>query len=188
MAIDSRIRQAFINTPRKYFLPENQQQYADVDIPLDIGFGQTNSQPTTVKMMLTWLNPKIGDKVLDVGSGSGWTTALLANMVGPKGKVYAVERITPLLKMGKNNCAKLGIDNAYFYPAKKIYGLSDHAPYNRILVSASVKRLSQKLLRQLQVNGRMVLPVKDEIIVIDKISQNKYKYSSHYGFLFVPLI
>src|SRR3990167_2983511 len=120
MAIDSRIRQAFINTPRKYFLPENQRQYADVDIPLDIGFGQTNSQPTTVKMMLTWLNPKIGDKVLDVGSGSGWTTALLANMVGPKGKVYAVERITSLLEMGKNNCAKLSIDNTYFYPATKI--------------------------------------------------------------------
>ena len=87
--------------------------------PLPIGFGQTISQPTTVKFMLSWLDAMPGDEVLDIGSGSGWTSALLADIVGPQGIVYAVERIPELVKFGRDNCRRLGIENVFFFQAGK---------------------------------------------------------------------
>src|SRR5665647_2106120 len=88
-----KIDEAFKAVPRIDFLrPEHKDQH-ELDVPLPIGSGQTNSQPSTVRQMLLWLDPQPGDKILDVGSGSGWTTALLAHLVGPTGTIYAVERI-----------------------------------------------------------------------------------------------
>jgi protein-L-isoaspartate(D-aspartate) O-methyltransferase len=160
-----------------------------IDAPLPIGFGQTISQPTTVKMMLEWLNAKTGDKVLDVGSGSGWTTALLSNIVGEKGGVYAVERVPELKEFGEKNCAKAGIKNAKFYLAdKKIFGLSKFAPYDRILVSASAQELPQELIEQLKIDGKLVVPVGDSILEISKKTKDDIDIIEHYGFVFVPLI
>lgn len=132
-----RIEQAFRTVRRADFVAAELREAADVDAPLPIGFGQTISQPTTVKFMLSWLDARPGDEVLDVGSGSGWTTALLAHIVGPHGIVYAVERIPQLVKFGRDNCGRLGIENVFFFQAGGEYGLREHAPYARILVSAS---------------------------------------------------
>jgi len=156
-------------------------------VPLPIGFGQTISQPTTVACMLEWLAPEPGDKVLDVGSGSGWTTALLSELVGRKGKVYAVERIPELVTFGEENCARSGIANAKFFQAGEQYGLPEYAPYNKILVSAAAKTLPAELLDQLRINGTLVIPVRSDILEITKTAEDEYETLKHSGFVFVPL-
>jgi protein-L-isoaspartate(D-aspartate) O-methyltransferase len=138
--------------------------------------------------MLHWLDAQPGDSVLDVGSGSGWTSALLSQIVGPSGVVYAVEKIPELLKFGQNNCKTLGIHNVRFSLAGKEYGLPKHAPFNRILVSASAKSLPEELLEQLAINGKLVIPVKNDILEITKTSDSDYSAKSHPGYVFVPLI
>ena len=95
--MSARLDEAFAAVPRRDFLPARQHPFADLDQALDIGYGVTNSQPTTVRNMLALLDPQPGDRVLDVGSGSGWTTALLAHLVGPTGSVVGVERIPELV-------------------------------------------------------------------------------------------
>jgi protein-L-isoaspartate(D-aspartate) O-methyltransferase len=183
-----RIDQAFKAVKRANFVPHEVKKAADIDMPLPIGFGQTNSQPTTVRMMLRWLDPKPGDKVLDVGSGSGWTTTLLAYLVGSKGKVYAVERIPQLLEFGKENCQRAGVKNVEFFKAGKEYGLPDKAPFDRILVSASAQELPAGLPSQLKVGGKMVIPVASNILEITRASEQDYETQVHLGFVFVPLV
>ena len=182
------INQAFQEVKRGSFLPLSSRPLGGFDMPLSISFGQTNSQPTTVRMMLEWLDAKTGQKVLDVGSGSGWTTALLAHIVGKAGKVYAVERIPELVEFGRSNCRKLKILNAEFYAAGQGYGLPQHAPYERILVSASADEFPTELLDQLKVGGKLVVPVSSTIYEITKLPKGKIKTIEHPGFIFVPLI
>lgn len=157
-------------------------------MPLPIGFGQTNSQPSTVYQMLAWLQPEPGDKVLDVGSGSGWTTALLAWLVAPKGTVYATEIIPELFVFGKQNCARAGITNVRFEPPRGAAGLPDHAPYDRILVSAAAKRAPDELVQQLAPEGILVIPVRDTIWVIEKNHDGTVTSMPHAGYAFVPLV
>lgn len=161
---------------------------AAVDAPLPIGYGQTISQPTTVEMMLGWLEPEPGNKVLDVGSGSGWTTALLAQLVGPTGMVYAVELIPELVEFGRQNVERLGIGNAKFYRTGKQLGLPKHAPYDRILVSAAAEELPKQLIEQLKPGGKLVVPVRNDILEIEKEKDGSYEQAVHPGFVFVPLI
>ena len=182
------IELAFAIYHRQNFMPEDIREQANWDIALPIGYGQTISQPTTVKWMLEWLEPEIGNKVLDIGSGSGWTTALLSYLVGSKGRVYAVERIPELLEFGQQNCLNAGVKNAKFYPAGKEYGLPRYAPYERILVSATANDLPESLLKQLNIDGKLVIPVKNDILEITKTAKDNYDIITHPGFVFVPLI
>ena len=183
-----RIEEAFRAVRRADFVTPELREKADIDAPLPIGFGQTISQPTTVKLMLRWLDAMPGDKVLDVGSGSGWTTALLAHIVGPEGTVYAVERIPQLVKFGRDNCRRLGIENVFFFQAGREYGLRDRAPYVRILVSASARELPVELLKQLTVRGRIVIPVLYDVLEVTKTAEDEYRTMKHPGFEFVPLV
>lgn len=173
---------------RQNFVPEEQRVNANVNAPIPIGYGQTNSQPYTVEKMLRWLEPESGNKVLDVGSGSGWTTALLAYLVGRNGKVYAIEKIPELVDFGRDNCKRLGIQNVQFFEAVKEYGLPNHAPYDRILVSASAAKIPQELLEQLNPGGKLVIPVKSDILEITKNTDSSLETKIHPGFIFVPLI
>ena len=161
---------------------------AKIDSPLPIGHGQTNSQPSTVKKMLAWLDAKPGDMVLDVGSGSGWTTALLSYIVGSKGYVYAVEKVPELVTFGRKNNKKLGIKNVKFFEAGESYGLPEHAPFDRILVSASAENLPHELIEQLKPGGKLVIPVKNDILEITKKPNGDVMTLIHPGFVFVPLI
>lgn len=182
-----RIRKAFSAIARENFLPAHEQKYADIDEPIGIGFGQTNSQPTTVHMMLRWLDPQEGDKILDVGSGSGWTTALLARIVGAQGKVFAVEKIPELVHFGRENVRRAGISNAQFFKAGKVYGWPKMAPYDRILVSAAADHVPKELLDQLKIGGKMVIPVRHDILEITKKPETD-EIVTHVGFVFVPLV
>lgn len=184
----NRIVQAFREVKRSNFLPKSEKSSANLDTALYIGYGQTNSQPTTVRMMLEWLDAQPGDKVLDVGSGSGWSTALLANIVGLKAMVYAVERVPELVEFGKNNCLTSGITNAEFFKAGSAFGLPEHAPFDRILVSADSSELPDELLEQLKAGGKMVIPVRDVIYEVTKLSKTKNIIIKHPGFIFVPLV
>jgi len=183
-----RVEAAFRRVPRSGFVPPDVRREAVWDVPVPIGFGQTNSQPTTVQLMLTWLEVEPGDKVLDVGSGSGWTTALLGYIVGPKGSVVAVEKIPELVAFGKHNAARAGITNATFVGAGKTLGWPAQAPYDRILVSASARALPESLVGQLKNGGKMIIPVGGTILEISKLADGTLDSNSHTGFLFVPLL
>lgn len=182
------VDRAFKEVNRADFLPEDLRHKAGVDVPLPIGFGQTNSQPTTVRMMLDWLEAEKGQKILDIGSGSGWTSALLANIVGPAGQVYAVDTIEELVEMGLQNCRQAGIANVRFFTAGSHIGLPKYQPYDRILVSAAGVSLPKELLRQLKIGGKMVIPVRNDVLEITKLSDSQEDIKTHTGFVFVPLV
>lgn len=183
-----RVERAFAEIPRENFVPEATKHESWKDSALPIDYGQTISQPSTVEMMLRWLEPEPGNKILDVGSGSGWTAALLSHIVGSKGKVYGVERIPQLVQFGRENNKRLGIKNAVFFKAGKHLGLPEHAPYDRILVSAAAQKFPDKLLEQLKPGGKVVVPVKNDIVEVKKEKDGHVTASAHSGFVFVPLI
>ena len=157
------VEQAFKKIRREDFVPESLYNLASIDAPCLLVFGQTNSQPSTVKLMLQWLDAQPGEKVLDLGSGSGWTTALLSQIIGPKGMVFAVEKIPELVKQGRNNCKNAGVLNVKFSQAAEKYGLSEYSPFDRILVSAAAEKLPANLLVQLKIGGKLIIP-QSEII------------------------
>ncbi|MEX0881344.1 MAG: protein-L-isoaspartate O-methyltransferase [Candidatus Saccharimonadales bacterium] len=184
-----RIEEAFEAVDRAKFMPENVRHLAGYDQAVPIGYGQTISQPYTVGLMLQWLNPQPGNKVLDVGSGSGWTTALLSHLVGPKGKVYAVERIPELVEFGRDNCEKFGVKNAYFSTAGDELGLLEEGPFDRILVSAAADKFPEELMGQLKKSGKLVIPIQSDILEITKTSEKTGRdVRKHPGFVFVPLL
>jgi len=111
------IDNAFKKIRRDKFVQESDRDIAHIDTALSIGYGQTISQPSTVRMMLEWLDARPGHKVLDVGSGSGWTSALLAEIVGTEGRVFAVEKIPELVEIGRENCKKAGVMAVTFFEA-----------------------------------------------------------------------
>ncbi|MGZ6883691.1 MAG: protein-L-isoaspartate O-methyltransferase family protein [Nocardioidaceae bacterium] len=159
-ATAARVGAAFDATPRVDFLPSFERRFARVDRPLPIGHGQTNSQPSTVRAMLEMLDARPGDRVLDVGCGSGWTTALLAHLVGPSGEVVGVERVPQLVEAARAHLAGTGRPWTRVVASEPgVLGLPDLAPWDRVLVSAEAARLPGSLVGQLRVGGVMVVPV-----------------------------
>jgi protein-L-isoaspartate(D-aspartate) O-methyltransferase len=186
--VTARVAAAFAAVTRADFLPRRERRYAARDRPLPIGHEQTNSQPTTVRNMLTLLDVQPGDVVLDVGSGSGWTTALLAELTGPTGRVYGVELVPELAKFGKANLSGREAPWASISVAEPgVLGLPEHAPYDRILVSAEARVLPEALVDQLGRGGRMVAPVAGRLSVVDRDldGQIAVRQVGHYAF--VPL-
>jgi protein-L-isoaspartate(D-aspartate) O-methyltransferase len=182
-----RVAEAFAAVPREGFLPPGARRRAAYDGPIDIGHGQTNSQPRTVAAMLRLLDVRAGDRVLDVGAGSGWTTALLAHLTGPAGRVYGVELEPDLVAMGAANVAAAGRPWASVQAADPgVLGLPDHAPYARILVSAEARHLPRELVGQLGEGGRMVVPVRGTMTVADRRGA-EIRTSAHGSYRFVPL-
>lgn len=182
---------AFSDIDRRDFVPEDLEKEAEANIPLPIGSGQTISQPLTVAFMLELLDPREGNNILDVGSGSGWTTALLAHIVGEKGKITAIERIERLFEFGKENIdrysfIKSGIVECYNGDGTK--GFPRHAPYDRILVSAMAPEIPKKLAEQLAIEGKMVIPVHNDIWFVQRKGKDDYYTEEFSGFSFVPLI
>ena len=178
---------AFTNIDRVNFVLDSNDSEVYADHPLPIGHGQTISQPTTVAMMLEMLKPKEEQKVLDIGSGSGWTTALLAYIVGDKGSVTGLERVPYLVKYGNDNLKKYGWKNVKIIQSENGLGLEDET-FDRILVSAAANEFPLKLTQQLNIGGKLVIPVKNSIFEITKKEDGELQGVEHYGFTFVPLI
>jgi len=185
---------AFYKIKREDFVLPQFKEEAEANYPLPIGYNQTISQPLTVAFMLELLQPKKGDKVLDIGSGSGWTTALLAEIVGENGKVFGIEIIPELKEFGEENTKKYNFvesKRAIFICGDGSKGLKDEAPFDKIHVGAAAAEIPKALLEQLKIGGRMVIPVGVEVqdmVLIEKISEKEYKEERYPGFLFVPLI
>ena len=185
---NERIISAFRKIKRVDFVREQEKKYANIDEPLPIGEGQTISQPLTVAFMIELLRPEPGNKILDVGYGSGWTTALLAEIIR-KGKIYGIEILPELKKFGEKNISKYnfikkGVVELFEGDGSK--GLPDKAPFDRILVSASAEEIPKALKEQLKENGRMVIPVRNSIYLIER-KADKFRKKEFFGFRFVPL-
>lgn len=178
---------AFEATPRAGFLPPEVRHRAPYDGPLPIGHGQTGSQPRTVKAMLRLLAVAPGQRVLDVGSGSGWTTALLAHLVGPTGEVRGVELVPELVSFGRANLAAVGRPWARIDQAERgVLGDPGHAPYDRVLVSAGANELPSDLVAQLGPGGRLVVPVRGEMLLV-VAAEDGPRVTRHGSYRFVPL-
>ena len=176
---------AFDATPRRDFLPRGVRRRASYDGPLQIAAGQTNSQPRTVDDMLRLLDVRPGQRVLDVGAGSGWTTALLAHLVGPTGSVLGVELEPELVTFGADNVGSTGRTWATIRQATPgVLGDPDGAPYDRILVSAEPDELPQELVDQLADDGVLVIPVAGTML---RVTNPGAVVTRHGRYRFVPL-
>ena len=182
---------AFRNINRRDFVPDNYADFAYEDCALPIGHNQTISQPTTVAFMLELLEPHEGDIILDIGSGSGWQSALLAHIVGPSGHVYAIELIPELKIFGEKNIEKYGfiqsgVVTCLCMNAKN--GLSQKAPFDRIIAAATTDTVPSAWKKQLKVGGKIVVPKKESIYLIEKKTEDKFEEKEFPGFVFVPFV
>ncbi|MGI8612513.1 MAG: protein-L-isoaspartate O-methyltransferase family protein [Nocardioidaceae bacterium] len=170
---------------RRDFLPTAQRRHADEDRPLPLRAGSTNSQPRTVAAMLRLLQVRPGHRVLDVGAGSGWTSALLAQLVGPTGSVVGTELDPELARWAAGNVAGYELPWASVRPALPgVLGDPEGAPYDRILVSAQARELPQALLDQLAPDGVLVIPVAGEML---RVAGRSLEITRHGAYRFVPL-
>jgi protein-L-isoaspartate(D-aspartate) O-methyltransferase len=182
-----RIEAAFKAIDRKDFVQPGYQVEAYEDYAIPIGEEQTISQPTTVAYMLELLAAEESDSVLDVGCGSGWSTALLAEIVGPGGQVVGFEVREDLLQFGQANIGKYELPQAEIRLGNPLKEVPSEAPFSRILVSAAAGQVPDALLGQLAVGGRMVIPIDDSLVTVMKKSEQKTETEEVSGFRFVPL-
>jgi len=181
---------AFRKVDRINFVPKNRFDEAYHDYPLPIGEGQTISQPTTVAIMTEALKPQRGMKILEIGAGSGYQAAILAEVVGSKGMVYTVERIAYLYEMAKKNLKRYR--NAKVILGDGSLGSPDYAPFDRVMVTACAPGIPNPLVEQLKIGGMMVLPVGrnmlwQKLLLVKKV-KNGIETEDLGPFVFVPLI
>ena len=170
---DGRVLEAIRTVPRHLFIDEALSSRAYEDSALPIGYGQTISQPYIVALMTQVLFDDGGvRKVLEIGTGSGYQTAILASLVE---KVFTVERIEPLMALARRRLRELNFHNVHFKLADGGLGWLEHAPYDRIIVTAAPRELPRPLVEQLDPNGRMVIPVGDhslqELLLVRRTEQ-----------------
>ncbi len=188
-SISQRVIEAMKAVPRQYFVMDELQAESYDDRPLPIASGQTISQITTVAIQTDLLDARKGDKVLEVGTGSGYQAAILAEMGC---KVYSVERIEELSQVASDNLAKLdSVPDITIVVADGFEGLPQHAPYDGIIVTCGAPAIPEKLMKQLAIGGRMVVPVgvkMQEMLVIKRTDENEYSTTSAGHFTFVPML
>ncbi len=182
--ISPKLIEAFEDVDRADFVPPELYAMAYDDRPLPIGSEQTISQPYTVAFMLELLQPGPNDRIMDLGSGSGWTTALLASVCE---HVDAVERQVNLLEFSKNNLSKYRFKNISLHRAQKSLGL-EGKHFNKILVSCAADEIPQSLVHQLLPGGIMVIPIRNSIFKITKTLTSSLEIEEYPGFIFVPLV
>ncbi|RKY39064.1 MAG: protein-L-isoaspartate O-methyltransferase [Candidatus Omnitrophota bacterium] len=185
---NKKILEAFENIPRHLFVPEEKQSYAYEDHPLSIGWGQTISQPFIVALMTQLLEPKKDEKVLEIGTGSGYQSAILAYLGC---KVFTIERIPQLAER-----AQQVLESLEFKVEVKIgdgtLGWEKESPFDKIIVTAAAKDIPSPLVHQLKIGGRLIMPIggafHQELIIADKVTNKEVKKKSAGSCIFVPLI
>ncbi len=187
-----RVADAMLAVPRHLFLPPALRDQGYVDTPLHIGEGQTISAPHMVAIMVEALDLRPGHKVLEVGAGSGYHAAVMAELVKPGGKVYTIERLHNLVEMAVDNLRKSGYsDLVEVVEGDGTKGLPEHAPYDRISVAAAAPYVPEPLKEQLAEDGKMLVPVGgswyQDCTLITR-SKGKFRTENLGGCVFVPLI
>lgn len=185
---NNRVLAAFANVPREEFIPKRYHDLAYADMPLGIGEGQTISQPYVVAFMTQLLDPQLEDKVLEIGTGSGYQAAILSKLVK---KVYTIERFKNLAEEAQTILGRLGDGNVEVIVGDGSKGLPDKAPFDGIIVTAAAPEIPRPLLDQLKVGGRFVAPVgsgfSQDMVKVTKTKRGLEK-ETHPGFRFVPLV
>jgi protein-L-isoaspartate(D-aspartate) O-methyltransferase len=208
--IDSLIKQGILHSPpvikamrtvpRTKFLPSNMVNYTTADTPLPIGFGQTISAPHMVSIMNEALNLKVGNRVLEVGAGSGWHSATIAEIIAPKdvprsewGHIYTIEIVQNLAENARKNIMNAGYgDRVTIISGDGSKGYSEKAPYDRVIVTAAAPKVPKPLVDQLKTGGILVIPVGtafmlQNLLKLTKDSNGKIIQENLGGVAFVPL-
>jgi len=184
------VEDAFLKIPRENFVPESVKHFAYADTPLEIGTGQTISAPHMVAIMCEALDIKENQKILEIGAGSGYHSAIVSQLVGKNGQVYTVERYSNLAEFAKNNLKKTKIENVIVEVGDGSLGLKQYSPYDRIYVTCAAPDIPQPLIDQLIDGGKLLIPVGrmfSKLISIEK-EKGKIKERDLGGCSFVPLI
>jgi len=187
---DDNVESAFRNIPRHEFVPTSELDSAYYNEPLSIIKNQTISQPGVVSRMTEWLDIKDGQKILEIGTGSGWQTAILSYLVGT-GIVYSIERHPELVKFARENLEKFRLYNTHVILGDGSLGYPQASPFDRIIITAACTKIPLPLLEQLAENGLIIAPVGDSsqsLVLLKKTSKGiiEIKNQSHY--IFVPLL
>lgn len=173
-ALDARVMEAMGRVPRHEFVPAEIRAYAYADTPLPIGCNKTISQPFIVGLMTDLLEPRAEDTVLEIGTGLGYQAALLSMLVR---QVYSVEVIEELARQAKKRLARRGLRNVELRTANGYYGWPEHAPYDKIILTAAPELIPPALLQQLKPGGRMVLPAglpdAQKLLVVEKAKDGR---------------
>ncbi|WP_457591775.1 protein-L-isoaspartate O-methyltransferase [Geoglobus sp.] len=191
LGISEGVAKAMLEVPRHLFVPPHLRREAYNDYPLPIGYGQTISAPHMVAIMCDLLDLKGGERVLEVGTGTGYHAAVVSRMVGESGLVVTVERIPELAEKARKIYESLGYDNIKVVVGDGSVGYEELAPYDRIYVTASAPKIPVKLLAQLKNGGRMVIPVGDFVqylYVVDKDEYGQVHRRNWGAVRFVPLV
>lgn len=189
--LDEKVLRAMLRVPRHMFIPEYEQRAAYTDRPLEIGYGQTISAPHMVAIMCEILELAEGHKVLEIGAGSGYNAAVMAELVGKTGHVYTVERIEPLVNFARENLKETGYDNVTVLLENGSMGYPRYAPYDRIAVTCAAPYIPETLLEQLKPGGIMVIPVgsySQELIRVKKDSNGNIHKKKKGEVIFVPML
>ena len=187
---DIQVESAFRNIHRHEFVPTSELDRAYYNEPIPILKDQTISQPAVVSRMTEWLDVKDGQKILEIGTGSGWQSAILSYLVGT-GAVYSVERHPELANFARENLEKLGIDNVHVILDDGSLGYPNASPYDRIIVTAACTEIPLPLLEQLNENGLILAPVGDSsqsLILLKKTSEGIVEIKNQTNYVFVPLL
>ena len=184
---DSLVLKAMRKVPRHQFVPENLKDMAYTDRPLPIGKDQTISQPYIVALMTEYLGLKGGEKILEIGTGSGYQAAILAEIAA---EVYTIEIIQSLGDNAQKKLKSLGYKNIHVKIGDGYQGWQEHAPFDGVIVTAAPVHIPQPLIDQLKTGGRMIIPVGDyyqELILITKQKDGSIKKKSVLPVIFVPM-
>jgi protein-L-isoaspartate(D-aspartate) O-methyltransferase len=187
--LDARVMAAMGRVARHALVPDRQRKSAYENRPLPIGYGQTISQPYVVALMTDLLQPQPGDRVLEIGTGSGYQAAVLAELVA---RVYTIEVIAPLGERARDALQALGYRNIEVRIGDGYYGWAQHAPYDAIVVTAAASHVPPPLLKQLKPGGRLVIPVGSafqvqQLVLVQKAADGAISTRQILPVSFVPL-
>lgn len=186
----AKVEVAMKKIPRHKFIPKSLENRYYENGPLPILNGQTISQPSVVARMTEWLDIREGQKILEIGSGSGWQSAIISNLVG-NGKIYTIERHEKLANFAKENLEKCGITNVKIIHGDGRLGLSKESPFDRIIITAACNEVPKELFNQLNLGGLLIAPIGDNIqslILFKKTSKGIIKIKNQKGYVFVPFV